>query len=82
MIDINALVGGGSGAAGGLIMGILFAKKFLNGKVVCPAQTTLDEMHNACLLLREAVERNTRSSDRAADALLTVVKALTTMKGE
>jgi len=81
-MDINTLVGSGGGVAGGLMAGILFAKKFLNGKKVCPAQTTLDEMHNACVLLRESVERNTRASDRAADALLTVVKALTTMRSE
>lgn len=81
-MDINTIVGGGGGAVGGVLAGIMFAKKFLNGKRVCPAQTTLDEMHNACVLLREAVERNTRASDRAADALLTVVKALTTMRSE
>jgi len=81
--DFNALIGGGGGAVGGLVAGLFLARKFSNGvKKVCPAQITLDEMHNACVLLRQAVERNSAVSERATDALLTVVRALSAMKGE
>jgi hypothetical protein len=80
--SVTSLITGGSGAAGGIVAGIILAKKFLNGHVIpaCPGADAFAEIKTGCRLMKEAVDRNTKVSEEATAALLTVVKALVAME--
>jgi hypothetical protein len=80
--SVGSLISGGSGAAGGIVVGIVLAKKYLNGRVApaCPGADAFAEIKTGCRLMKDSVDRNTEVSKEATAALLTVVKALVTLE--
>lgn len=78
--SIGTLLGSGGGTAAGMLLGIVVAKKFMNGRPACPAADTLAEVKVACRQLCQSVDRNSKVSEEATDALLTVVKAMVALK--
>lgn len=82
--SVGTLIGSGGGTAAGIVAGIMIAKKFLNGvpAPVCPGADAFAEIKTGCRLMKEAVDRNTKVSEEATAALLTVVKALVALEKE